>query len=140
MLPPDIARIRHTWTRRTGDAWTTESFRAPVIEFLGQFLTAHAWAESMAVVERFLDSGVHRRVPFGVTGLVEAPRTLEEGFRQSDGTPVLVLSTIRRADRAPFEVALPFKFGAMTSTMDLDFYLVHARASLEAAEARSPVP
>lgn len=138
-LPADIARIRHPWQRERGDAWTTETFRAPVLVWLDNFLHGHPWARSIAVVERFHEPGIHRRTPYGPTQRAKDPRTLEAGFRQSDALPVLVFTATRVADREEFEVAIPFRQGALTDALSIDFYLERARISLEAAEELAPL-
>lgn len=138
-LPDDIARIRHSWQRRDQNAWTSAAFRSLVIVWLDTFLTAHMWARSISVVEKFHAPGVHRRKPFGPLHRVEDPRTIEEGFRQSDAKPLLVFTAVRDSDSEEMEVAIEFPGGAFSATLEIDFRLSTAKTALEAEEARRPL-
>lgn len=135
MLPPnlpDIPRGKFTWTRLSSQAWIELSLQQRIVTFLKLFEDEHAWVRrgSMAVVEKFSDTGISVRVPFGPTG----PPQRKDNFLQRPGLPLAVISCVRERDSRRFEVATSYPQGNDSPS---EVQLIAARASLRVQEFNS---
>ena len=133
MSTQDIDRL--PWQRRTSDAWTSQSFRGPVLVFLDGFVRSRSWAASWQVVERFADNGITAKVPR--VGPYQPPEV--EDFAQRPGVRLLIVRAVRRRDMRIFEVGLGFPLGNATEGMVVQANLNTAVLSLDAEQRRNPV-
>ena len=130
MALPDIPRGRFTWIRLPSQGWVELPLQARLVEFVMAFETEHPWVRrsSMTVEERFSDTGVSVRVPFGPTG----PPQRKDNFLQRPGLPLVQLSCIRDRDSRDFEVTLSFALGNDSPLVEIQ--LAAARESLREQE------
>jgi hypothetical protein len=134
MLPPDVARLKHTWIRLPSHAWLQQPFRAVLIKFLDTFLAEHSWVRRMDLEEKFTDTGINVKVPTGPTG---PPKPFGE-FLQRDGLPIIIIGATRERDGHRVEVALPFASANETDEGTRDRLLTLAKLSLELEERAAP--
>ncbi|MCZ6870582.1 MAG: hypothetical protein O7G84_13855 [Gammaproteobacteria bacterium] len=126
---PSLPRGNFTWTRNNSQAWIELSLQQAIVTFLKLFEDEHPWVRrgSMTVVERFSDTGITVRVPFGPTG----PPQRKDNFLQRSGLPLAVISCERERDMRVFEVATSYPAGNDSPS---DVQLAQARLSMRAQE------
>lgn len=132
LVPPNLPSIpvgMFLWARSNSQAWIELPLQQVIRIFLMLFQNEHPWVRrgSMKVVERFTDTGINVRVPFGPTG----PPQRKDNYLQRPGLPLAVISCERRRDMRVFEVATSYPDG---NDSPHEVQLVQARLSLRAQE------
>ncbi len=140
VLPFDIQKWRYPWSRRRADAWTSESTRAVIKNFVEGFVETRNWASRGDVAERFVDTGINRRQPFGPTEVRAEDVPGGDAREQSPGLRLITIGVTRGRDERRFEVALTFREGNDTESMEVDRLLMSALLTLDAEHRRIPPP
>jgi hypothetical protein len=113
---PDVAQL--PWERRVYDAWTTPEFRALVLTWLADMITANPWIYRWRVRER-------------------ATQARLSVLRLRD--PLLVVVVRRRSDGREFETSISWTARERDDAALVQAKLAEARITIETLHAQNPV-